>query len=53
VIFYTSLAVVELYLMVKYIRLGPDGVHGGGHGAGETARLTPGPSRYPGRRPAE
>jgi cytochrome d ubiquinol oxidase subunit I len=53
VIFYTSLAVVELYLMVKYIRLGPDGVHGGAHGAGETARLTPGPSRYPGRRPAE
>jgi cytochrome d ubiquinol oxidase subunit I len=53
VIFYTTLAVVELYLMVKYIRLGPDGVHGGGHGAGETVRLTPGPSRYPGQRPAE
>ncbi|HSY86092.1 MAG TPA: cytochrome ubiquinol oxidase subunit I, partial [Verrucomicrobiae bacterium] len=53
VIFYTTLAVVELYLMLKYIRLGPEGVHGGGHGTAETARLTPGPSRYPGRRPAE
>ena len=27
VVFYTALAVVELYLMVKYIRLGPDGMH--------------------------
>jgi cytochrome d ubiquinol oxidase subunit I len=26
VLFYTTLAVVELYLMVKYIRLGPDGM---------------------------
>lgn len=26
VIFYTVLAIVELYLMVKYIRLGPDGI---------------------------
>lgn len=26
VLFYTALAVVELYLMVKYIRLGPDGL---------------------------
>jgi cytochrome d ubiquinol oxidase subunit I len=26
VIFYTILAIVELYLMVKYIRLGPDGM---------------------------
>ena len=52
VIFYTTLAVVELYLMVKYIRLGPEGAHGGATAA-ETARLTPGPSRYPGRRPAE
>lgn len=26
VVFYTALAVVELYLMVKYIRLGPDGM---------------------------
>lgn len=26
VIFYTVLAVVELYLMIKYIRLGPDGM---------------------------
>lgn len=26
VLFYTALAVVELYLMVKYIRLGPDGM---------------------------
>ncbi|ABX77275.1 cytochrome d terminal oxidase subunit 1 [Coxiella burnetii] len=25
-LFYTALAVVEIYLMVKYIRLGPDGV---------------------------
>lgn len=27
VFFYTVLAVVEVYLMVKYIRLGPDGLH--------------------------
>lgn len=27
VLFYTALAIVELYLMVKYIRLGPDGMH--------------------------
>ncbi len=27
VLFYSTLAVVELYLMVKYIRLGPDGMH--------------------------
>lgn len=26
VLFYSTLAVVELYLMVKYIRLGPDGI---------------------------
>jgi len=26
VLFYTTLAVVELYLMVKYIRRGPDGL---------------------------
>ena len=26
IIFYSSLAVIELYLMVKYIRLGPDGL---------------------------
>lgn len=26
VLFYTALAIVELYLMVKYIRLGPDGM---------------------------
>lgn len=26
IIFYTLLAIVELYLMVKYIRLGPDGI---------------------------
>ncbi|MCA0403896.1 MAG: cytochrome ubiquinol oxidase subunit I, partial [Proteobacteria bacterium] len=26
VLFYSILAVVELYLMVKYIRLGPDGM---------------------------
>ena len=25
VIFYTALAIVEVYLMIKYIRLGPDG----------------------------
>jgi cytochrome d ubiquinol oxidase subunit I len=25
VIFYTLLAIVEVYLMVKYIKLGPDG----------------------------
>ena len=52
VIFYTTLAVVELYLMPKYIRIGPDGLHGGPRAAG-TAQLTPGPSRYPGSRPAE
>jgi cytochrome d ubiquinol oxidase subunit I len=51
VVFYTVLAVVELFLMVKYIRLGPDG-HGDGAGAA-AARITPGPSRYAGRRPAE
>jgi cytochrome bd ubiquinol oxidase subunit I len=49
VVFYTTLAVVELYLMLKYIRLGPEG-HGGG---GASGRLTPGPSRYAGPRPAE
>lgn len=27
VLFYSTLAVVEVYLMVKYIRLGPDGMH--------------------------
>ncbi len=26
ILFYTALAVVELYLMIKYIRLGPDGM---------------------------
>lgn len=26
IVFYTLLAIVELYLMIKYIRLGPDGV---------------------------
>jgi cytochrome d ubiquinol oxidase subunit I len=26
VIFYTILAVIEVYLMIKYIRLGPDGM---------------------------
>ena len=26
-LFYTGLAVVELYLMIKYIRLGPEGMH--------------------------
>jgi cytochrome d ubiquinol oxidase subunit I len=28
VLFYTLLAIVEFYLMVKYIRLGPDGMNG-------------------------
>lgn len=27
VLFYTVLAIVEIYLMVKYIRLGPDGMN--------------------------
>lgn len=27
VLFYSTLAVVEIYLMAKYIRLGPDGMH--------------------------
>lgn len=27
VLFYSILAIVELYLMIKYIRLGPDGMH--------------------------
>ena len=52
VVFYTTLAVVELYLMLKYIRIGPDGLHGGPKAAG-TAQLRPGPSRYSGSRPAE
>lgn len=33
VLFYTILAVVELYLMAKYIRLGPDGMHHNNGGA--------------------
>ena len=49
ILFYSTLAVVELYLMLKYIRLGPEG-HGGGV---EASHITPGPSRYPGPRPAE
>ena len=49
VLFYSTLAVVELYLMLKYIRLGPEG-HAGG---AETGHITPGPSRYAGPRPAE
>ena len=49
VLFYSALAVVELYLMLKYIRLGPEG-HAGG---AETGHITPGPSRYAGPRPAE
>jgi cytochrome d ubiquinol oxidase subunit I len=28
VVFYSSLAVADVYLMVKYIRLGPDGTLG-------------------------
>lgn len=33
VIFYSTLAVVELYLMVKYIKLGPDGMEEKSHAA--------------------
>ena len=45
-VFYSVLAVVELFLMLKYIRLGPDGLAG----TPESGRLTPGPSRYAGAR---
>ena len=45
-VFYTVLAVVELFLMLKYIRLGPDGLAG----TPESGRVTPGPSRYAGAR---
>ncbi len=50
VIFYTTLAVVELYLMLKYIRIGPDGLR---RRAAETARLTRPSRRSRRRRPAE
>jgi cytochrome bd-type quinol oxidase subunit 1 len=49
VVFYTVLAVVEVLLMLKYIRLGPDG----GESAADSAALTPGPSRYSSRQPAK
>jgi cytochrome bd ubiquinol oxidase subunit I len=49
IVFYTALAVVELLLMVKYIRLGPD-AHGD---VPVNDRPTPGPSRYASRPPAE
>ena len=31
VLFYTALLVIEMYLMVKYIRLGPGALHTGGY----------------------
>jgi cytochrome d ubiquinol oxidase subunit I len=48
VVFYSTLAVVELFLMVKYIRLGPEAESGG-----TAARHDPVRSRLGDRHPAE
>jgi cytochrome d ubiquinol oxidase subunit I len=31
IVFYTVLAIIEIYLMVKYVRIGPDAIEGASH----------------------
>jgi cytochrome d ubiquinol oxidase subunit I len=47
IVFYTGLFVIEMYLMLKYIRRGP-GSLGTGRYFGEASAPTPGPRSVPG-----